>query len=119
MGGQRRKFLRDNQFRPGTNSQGTVFRISPSGNFTNLYSFFPTATRGAYPTRGAGARASAIGSFYGTTEYGGTGGSGTVFKLSVPLNPPPNQVSAIQLSGTNVVITIPMIAGRDLRKMLV
>jgi uncharacterized repeat protein (TIGR03803 family) len=93
----------------GTNNAGTIFRISPSGNFTNLYSFFPTGNEGAYPA--AGLVQGLDGNFYGTTEYGGTSYSGTVFKLSIPLNPPPNQVSAIQLSGTNVVITIPTIAG--------
>jgi len=142
----------------GTSNAGTVFRISPSGNFTNLYSFFPTGNEGAYPVAGlvegsdgnfygaasegdtqvifrispsgnySNLYSAALGSidpnppgsplvqgldgnFYGTTEYGGTGNSGTIFKLSVPLNPPPNQISAIQLSGTNVVITIPTIAG--------
>src|ERR1019366_2301210 len=54
------------------------------------------------------------GSFYGTTEYGGTNDSGTVFKFSVPLGPPPypiNQITGIQKSGTNAVLTIPSIAG--------
>ena len=36
----------------GRATRATVFRISPSGNFTNLYSFFPTGNEGAYPVAG-------------------------------------------------------------------
>jgi hypothetical protein len=34
-----------------------------------------------------------------------------VFKLTLPLNPPANQISAIQLAGTNVLVTILSVAG--------
>jgi len=50
------------------------------------------------------------GNFYGTTSQGGTNGHGNVFKLTVPLNPPANQISAIQLAGTNVLVTLPSVA---------
>jgi hypothetical protein len=33
-----------------------------------------------------------------------------VFKLSIPLNPPANQVSGFQASGADVVFTIPSVA---------
>jgi len=69
------------------NGTGTVFRISPSGSYTNLYSF------PGYPTNGAGLFAGLVqgsdGNFYGTTFGGGTGfycgspGCGTIFG-SVP-----------------------------------
>jgi hypothetical protein len=40
-------------------------------------------------------------------------GSGTVYRLSVPLNPPPcpiDQITGIQPSGSDIVFTIPSIA---------
>ena len=37
-------------------------------------------------------------------------GYGSVFRFSVPLNPPANQISQIQLSGTNLVVSIPSVA---------
>jgi uncharacterized repeat protein (TIGR03803 family) len=54
------------------------------------------------------------GYFYGTTYQGGTSNSGTVFRLSVPLNPPPypiNQITSAQIAATNIIFTIPSIAG--------
>jgi uncharacterized repeat protein (TIGR03803 family) len=73
----------------GTRSVGTVFRISPSGSYTNLYSF------GRSPTDGKLPKARLVqgndGNFYGTTQQGGTTGNGTVFKLTVPLSPRPIQ----------------------------
>ena len=67
----------------GTNGLGTVFRITTNGNETILYSF---AGFGVYPYDGANPVAGLVqgsdGNFYGTTEYGGTGVSGTVFRIS-------------------------------------
>ena len=69
----------------GTYDWGTVFRISPSGSYTNLYSF------GGTPTDGDGPKAGLVegtdGNFYGTTGLGGTCGTsqygcGTVFRIS-------------------------------------
>jgi uncharacterized repeat protein (TIGR03803 family) len=62
----------------GTNDAGTVFRISPSGNHTNLHSF--VALGGAYPF--AGLVQGSDGNFYGTTYFGGTNGDGNVFRIS-------------------------------------
>jgi uncharacterized repeat protein (TIGR03803 family) len=58
---------------------GTVFKISPNGALTSLYSF-TGGNDGAYPY--AGLVQGSDGNFYGTTEYGGTDGAGTVFKIS-------------------------------------
>ncbi len=92
----------------GTNNDGTLFRISPSGSYSLLYSF-----RGI--PDGIGPLAVLVqgsdGNFYGTTANGGTNNSeGTVFKLTIPLNPPANQISAIQVAGTNVLVTLPSVA---------
>jgi uncharacterized repeat protein (TIGR03803 family) len=58
---------------------GTVFKISASGSLTTLYSF-TGGNDGFFP--GAGLVQGIDGNFYGTTEYGGTNGQGTVFKIS-------------------------------------
>jgi uncharacterized repeat protein (TIGR03803 family) len=67
-------------------SQGTIFKITPSGKLTTLAYF--NGTNGAFPV--AGLVQGPDGSFYGTTQYGGTGsfcgssgvGCGTVFRLT-------------------------------------
>jgi uncharacterized repeat protein (TIGR03803 family) len=67
----------------GANQEGTVFRISPNGTLISIYSFCSQAncTDGASPyfTRLIQA---ANGDFYGTTEYGGANGDGTVFRIT-------------------------------------
>ena len=69
----------------GANSQGTVFKITPGGKLTTLYSFCPKGctTGGYYPT--AGLVQATNGTFYGTTYEGGTNSAGTVYSFSVGL----------------------------------
>jgi uncharacterized repeat protein (TIGR03803 family) len=89
-----------------TNNAGTVFQITSKGTLTTLFNLGSVgSTSEAELVQGSD------GNFYGTTFFGGTNDNGTVFQLIVPLNPPANQISAIQLSGTNIVITIPSVAG--------
>jgi uncharacterized repeat protein (TIGR03803 family) len=91
---------------------GTVFRISPSGSYTSLYIFVGSRTDGAGPV--AGLVQGSDGNFYGTTASGGTYGGGTVFKLSIPLSPPPypiNQITSVQIAATNIIFSIPSVAG--------
>jgi uncharacterized repeat protein (TIGR03803 family) len=57
---------------------GTVFKLTPSGKETVLYSF----KGGADGQSPSGVIRDAAGNFYGTTFYGGTFGGGTVFKLN-------------------------------------
>ena len=69
----------------GTSGEGTVFRISPSGTYTDLYSFSGIHLNGYWPY--AGLVQGSDGNFYGTTSQGGTGdvmqgGLGTVFRIS-------------------------------------
>jgi uncharacterized repeat protein (TIGR03803 family) len=62
---------------------GTVFKITPSGTLTTLYSFcasgFPCAD-GAQPV--AGLVQATDGNFYGTTTIGGANALGAVFKIT-------------------------------------
>jgi len=63
----------------GTNQYGTVFRITASGALTPLYSFTGT-NDGGYPQ--GPLVLGTDGKLYGTTESGGTNGSGTVFQIT-------------------------------------
>src|ERR1039457_3341095 len=67
------------------NGGGTVFKITPGGTLTTLYSFCSqtNCTDGAYPS--AGLVQAANGDLYGTTSGGWAGGAnsdGTVFKIT-------------------------------------
>ncbi len=75
------------------NGPGTVFKLTPSGTLTTLYSFCSVADPiNGHCTDGTGPNGliqSSDGNFYGTTEYGGANqsafggiGGGTVFKLT-------------------------------------
>ena len=81
----------------GTSGLGTVFKITSTGAFSNLFSF--TGTSGAY--LGANPVDSLIwgpdGLLYGTTSAGGASDNGTVFKMTT------NGVftSLVSFTGTN------------------
>ena len=62
----------------GTSSAGTVFKITPTGTPTIVFSF--TSASGFNPL--GGLTAGHDGNFYGDTQQGGTGGDGTVFKVT-------------------------------------
>jgi uncharacterized repeat protein (TIGR03803 family) len=66
------------------NGCGTLYKITPDGTETVLYSFGTAPSDGTGPS-GALLQAS-DGSLYGTTTSGGSTGSGTVFKLEPGLN---------------------------------
>ena len=70
----------------GANSRGTVFKITPSGTLTTLYSFCPQSgcPDGSDPQ--AGLAQATNGNFYGTTFAGGTHDLGTVFKITLSGN---------------------------------
>jgi uncharacterized repeat protein (TIGR03803 family) len=61
---------------------GTVFKITPGGMLTTLYSFCSQSncTDGEAPF--AGLVQATDGNSYGTTQYGGASGGGTVFKIA-------------------------------------
>ena len=94
----------------GAGHSGTVFRVSSTGGFTNLWSF-TNGSDGANPQ--AGLVQGSDGSFYGTTSQLNSGPNkfGTVFRISVPLNPPANQINALQTVGSDIIFTIPAVAG--------
>jgi uncharacterized repeat protein (TIGR03803 family) len=79
-------------YQGGVNASGTIFKITPSGTLTTLYSFCSeTGCADGYEPA-AGLVQATDGAFYGTTEFGGTcttyfEGCGTVFRLSTGLKP--------------------------------
>jgi uncharacterized repeat protein (TIGR03803 family) len=62
----------------GTDGQGTVFKVTPLGVETVVYSF-TGGSDGVHPA--AGLIQGTDGNFYGTTSSGGTSNNGTVFKF--------------------------------------
>ena len=86
----------------GSGGQGTVFKVNNDGTqFTNLYNFTAlnnnTNSDGAAPTADLTLSGNSL---YGTTPMGGSGGSGTLFALILPL---PNL--NIQLISSAAVLT--------------
>jgi uncharacterized repeat protein (TIGR03803 family) len=78
---------------PGGSGGGTVFKISPNGTLTTLYSFCSQSgcTDGEYPLGGLVQASAGDHDFYGTTAGGGANpcspplafsGCGTIFKIS-------------------------------------
>jgi len=66
----------------GADGVGTIFRITPGGTLTTLYSF-----TGADENPVAGLVQATNGEFYGTASVGGASGDGAIFSLSVGLGP--------------------------------
>lgn len=69
----------------GTTSTNTIFRVSPSGSFSTLYTLPPDGSGGDFPE--ATLLQHSSGSLYGTTIYGGSGSDGGLFSFGVGLAP--------------------------------
>jgi uncharacterized repeat protein (TIGR03803 family) len=98
----------------GEYDRGTVFRFSPEGVVTTLFSF--SGTDGWMPNRLIQAR---DGNFYGTTLQGGSDyqvdnpiGSGTVFRLHIPLQP---LLLSVTHTNARVVLTWSSVADEKYR----
>jgi uncharacterized repeat protein (TIGR03803 family) len=66
----------------GTYGEGTVFKITPAGTLTTLYSFCTQADCPDGEEPEAGLVLASNANFYGTTYGGGANGYGTVFKIT-------------------------------------
>ena len=66
----------------GANGAGTVFEITPGGQLTTLYSFCSqtNCSDGYHPS--ASLVQASNGNFYGTTDYDGANGAGTIFEIT-------------------------------------
>ena len=65
----------------GAHYLGTLFKITPAGSLTTLYSLSGSPGEGASPV--SALVQGSDGNFYGTTALGGTHYWGTVFKYSL------------------------------------
>jgi uncharacterized repeat protein (TIGR03803 family) len=65
-----------------SNGDGTVFKITPSGELTTLWAFCVQSGCGDGIGPDAGLIQATDGNFYGTTNAGGSRGAGTVFKIT-------------------------------------
>ncbi len=88
----------------GTNNTGTIFKLSPTGNLTTLYSFSATDNLGNN-VDGTGASTKLVqgtdGNFYGTALQGGANNTGTIFKVT-PAGSFTTLVSFAKLGSNNV-----------------
>jgi uncharacterized repeat protein (TIGR03803 family) len=83
----------------GTRGYGTVFKVTPGGTLSTLYSFCAQSPcpEGFFPE--SGLTQATDGNFYGSTPSGGliNVNDGAIFRLSVGLNPP-SPVYSLQVS---------------------
>jgi len=66
----------------GANYFGSVFKITPDGKFTTLYSFCSQSGCADGELPEAGLVKACNGDFYGTTNSGGAYGAGTIFRIT-------------------------------------
>jgi uncharacterized repeat protein (TIGR03803 family) len=78
----------------GTNQIGTVFSITPDGQFKSLYSFMSSSV-GSYPI--GGLVQASDGNLYGTTYIGGDNQLGTIFEITTN----GNLTRLVSFTGTN------------------
>jgi uncharacterized repeat protein (TIGR03803 family) len=69
-------------FLGGAYSNGEVFKITPAGTISTIYSFCPSDCNGG-STPGAGLLAASDGNLYGTTWYGGANAGGVVYRITL------------------------------------
>jgi|SRR5579862_1962628 len=91
----------------GAYGMGTIFKITPAGKFTTLYSFcakkdVSICLDGTSPYEGLVQATN--GTFYGVTSAGGTHNLGTVFSLSMGLKPFVKTVTTSGKVGASVMI---------------
>jgi uncharacterized repeat protein (TIGR03803 family) len=71
----------------GANASGTIFRITPTGTLTTLYSFCAQTNCGDGGNPLAGLAQGTDGNFYGAASSGGASNYGTIFSLATGLGP--------------------------------
>ncbi len=69
-------------FMGGANGKGTIFKMTLDGTLTTLYNFCPQVSCPDGASSLAGLVQASDGNFYGTTQQGGTGGYGVVYKIT-------------------------------------
>jgi uncharacterized repeat protein (TIGR03803 family) len=95
----------------GSSDEGTIFQMDTAGNNFTVLKNFSGGSDGANPNTTLMLSGNTL---YGTTEFGGLSGHGTVFSLSVPSIVDPNtfRITAIAREGNNLRVTWLMGAGQ-------
>jgi len=86
----------------GNPAPGTIFKMTTSGTFTVLYGFSQSDPSGNEPW--GGLLQGTDGNFYGTNIFGGSGNSGTIYKMSAGLSPFVKTLTAAGKVGATVKI---------------
>lgn len=95
----------------GANDQGIIFRIAPNGSgFTPLYSF---SGKSGYAPLGRLVEGGDGVSFYGTANYGGLYGQGTVFKFTLDANRKLKEFKTLYSFSTNGEYPNGLVRGKD------
>ena len=73
--------------RGGTNHNGTLFKLTSTGNYVELYVFSAQGTDASATNSDGFSPTGALvlgtnGNFFGTTQYGGSNGNGTIFQVT-------------------------------------
>src|SRR5581483_5610764 len=84
-------------------AQNAVFRFTPDGVWTPIFPFW------GGPSDDQGLVQAGDGNFYGVTFYGGAHDKGTVFKLSIPLEP---AFQSVRLEEGSLNLTWSAVAGQ-------
>ena len=87
---------------------GVAFQVAPDGTVNRL-ALFSSALGGPLGANPNGLIQGVDGAFYGTTEYGGAHGDGTVFRIVIP---PAPVLQNPTLTATNVLLTWTATAGQ-------
>jgi len=69
-------------YQGGANNYGSIFKTSPTGAFTELWSFDPTPTKVDGNNPYAGLTLGSDGNFYGATVHGGSMGAGALYRIT-------------------------------------
>jgi uncharacterized repeat protein (TIGR03803 family) len=75
-------FYGTTQFGGANGNYGTVFKITPGGTLTTLYGFCAASGCGDGANPAAPLIQANDGNFYGTTQFGGASGGGTIFRIT-------------------------------------
>ncbi len=65
----------------GDGGEGTIYKITPTGSFSTVFSFAGNGSNGNNPL--GGLVQASNGNLYGTTAHGGTGCCGTIFEFTL------------------------------------
>jgi uncharacterized repeat protein (TIGR03803 family) len=88
----------------GADGYGTIFKITPAGTLTTLYSFSGIDNGVQTLSPGPGGLVQGTNGFYGTTTYGGSSSDGTVFSFPLGVGGTTPSTTSLSLSPASIAI---------------